>query len=339
LTKTTQAPGLDKSEKIFVFKNREADLFMQKAFNKNAPDKERWEPNRIYWRMLVPFVSAIVALGTIICLKNKSISILNIGDSLHAHGSVFGFAIFTGYFAQQSIRCLLEIVSNMNKRGYCTLCDELAGVRAETPNDSYAPLVRQGIHILMEQDGFCVVPSIGPLNDHHLLITTRNHLTGMSQLSASDWQVLRSIQVRIRSFNQSEFGLETEFFEHGCADGKPLQGSACIAHAHIHAIGINQSLVTELVVNHGFVEGGLQIAPDHLPYLYYQDQWGHDWLKVNSHAESQFFRKLYAKLIGGSRDWNWRSAPNYNDMKRVIFYYSSIKQKKCMEQNTLLCKK
>jgi hypothetical protein len=73
----------------------------EKEKEKHPEETGKWNPNRFYWRMLIPFISAVVGFSFYLIVKAKLIPFIEINQT---SGSVaFGFSFIFGYFSDMAI--------------------------------------------------------------------------------------------------------------------------------------------------------------------------------------------------------------------------------------------
>lgn len=60
----------------------------------------KWSPNKFYWRMLIPFISAILGFSFYILVKANLIPFMTLGNS---NIQAFGFSFAFGYFSEVTV--------------------------------------------------------------------------------------------------------------------------------------------------------------------------------------------------------------------------------------------
>jgi diadenosine tetraphosphate (Ap4A) HIT family hydrolase len=104
-------------------------------------------------------------------------------------------------------------------------------------------LPRDHPRIVAQSGDLVVFPSLGELEDGHLLISPRYHVTSMLHLTAADREELVKEMHRIRETYRGAHGHYPIFFEHGNPTRQQEGFANCIEHAHLHALPSNSATV------------------------------------------------------------------------------------------------
>ena len=204
----------------------------------------------------------------------------------------------------------------------CSFCAEIDDVGVPLHQEMIPDSPRK--RILIESEGFVVVPSIGPLSVGHLLIVPRAHVLGTLHLGSErvaecDGLVSTCVR-RLRSLYSSSILL----FEHGSALAGTRRSSACVEHAHLHVLPGPRAFVLrvqawlrgsragrDLTSVRGLVEADAYLLVG----------------EANSELcvapspvgiPSQFLRQHYALAAGTINQWDWRSSPGKDLFLRTI---------------------
>lgn len=199
------------------------------------------------------------------------------------------------------------------KSDACCICSQIAG---DAENDLIAcllpdqPYVRR---VLLEDDSFAVIPSLGPLTTGHSLLCPKAHIRSFAWLDDGLHAQYATVRSTLRQQLQSRYGHEVHVFEHGMA--RIGDRTVCtVEHAHMHFVPLPRSIelplgdawmpfdgsLRSLRALTGDDEYVLYAAPDGTSRVLIPD--GRD-------IESQYMRKLIAERLGHGADWNWRTAP------------------------------
>jgi len=99
----------DKENENDKEKDNEADK--ENGKEKHPEETGKWNQNRFYWRMLIPFISAVVGFSFYVIVKAKLIPFIEINPS---SGSVaFGFSFIFGYFSDMAIGKMSDWICTM----------------------------------------------------------------------------------------------------------------------------------------------------------------------------------------------------------------------------------
>lgn len=209
----------------------------------------------------------------------------------------------------------------------CTICEELGGDGAAF-GQAYEDLVVAERNVVASTASLVVLPSVGPLNDSHVLIVPTCHVHSFAEMPSTIELELAQLKERMNQFTTSVHRWPLVFFEHGAGRGEDSSG-ACVQHAHIHAIrwveGLDESLV-KLIGLESLPEYSklFQRADTRNGYACYEDRTGHVWLKNSPRLAPQLFRALYASAQGCPLEWNWRLNYRVNAIEQVLQSYAGL---------------
>ena len=183
--------------------------------------------------------------------------------------------------------------------------------------------------IIYEDNNIYVMPDICPLTVGHLLIITKKHFQGYAN---AENEVLHSVERFLCCYEEKTEGRSYTVFEHGAV--MPSTAGASVDHAHIHIVPFRLEM-HELLK--GFfpdycqkeLVGLAEYAERNQPYLFYKakgDESGYVY-RVGG-MESQFLRKVAAKLINQKEDYDWkiayRGAEAYTDFCNTLAWWKGL---------------
>ena len=210
-----------------------------------------------------------------------------------------------------------KIENNINRiqmKEFCN-CDFCNEIQNQT-NNGFSNIYNElGIktRIVYENDMFVVLPTIGQLFKHYLLILPKQHIESMAQLDDAGRKSLIDIFKKTKDV-LSTYG-KVVAFEHGAH--KETGGSCGIYHAHIHMI----PLTSELNLSSFFYSDSIVKEYDNLNECYFDLREASQYLmtmdidgsfraidttdKPNQYS-SQFFRRKLVEYFNLDKPWDWR---------------------------------
>lgn len=207
----------------------------------------------------------------------------------------------------------------------CTFCDEIAG----RPNifDDYGLNATPKAYVLHETEQFIVVPCLGALTDHYVLVVPKRHVLSVGWMTAEERLELRHTvdQVSRRLGNLS--GSEVAVFEHGSLSFRD-KGGACHDHAHIHVVATDRSVadfldyvkaIVTLEPCDNWIESAAEMVNDAaISYLAIGDA-ASSFVGPATGAPSGFFRKSLMSWLGGDpAEHDWLVFPQIERLKSII---------------------
>jgi ATP adenylyltransferase len=208
----------------------------------------------------------------------------------------------------------------------CGICEELRMATVTIGDPRYQNLVLNRQNILYESEDFVVLPSLGPLNDSHVMIVPKKHVNSFSVLAESQLDQVKNIAAVLSDHIAAKTGKELVFFESGAGDLCSHSGG-CIVHAHIHCVYESEEFQNRLFEEVDFQEGGegwYKNADSERGYVWYRKADGEAFICNDPQLPSQFLRYLYSIAVGDARFWNWRRHNNYEGVLRVVDNYGGI---------------
>jgi diadenosine tetraphosphate (Ap4A) HIT family hydrolase/orotate phosphoribosyltransferase len=189
----------------------------------------------------------------------------------------------------------------------CVICDVLAG-KKEIPSRRFIGPHEMPSDVLYETRAFSVVSDVSPLAPGHCLITSKNHVQSLSNLSSEDLVELDRVHGEVARRLGRIYGKPTVAFEHGLCN-RARVASCGIDHAHLHVIPFIGSLSGQFARDYSV--GSLSGLPDigeavraEDEYLLLIDTNGEVSMAFPENQTRQYFRRIISELTG-REFWNW----------------------------------
>ncbi|TWU19510.1 HIT family protein [Allorhodopirellula heiligendammensis] len=210
---------------------------------------------------------------------------------------------------------------HLNDLTYCEFCDELAGVLSSR----FANLYRNDLQtrVVLENDAFVALPTIGQLFAGSLLILPRRHAERLADLNADEVEQLSAFLQAAFASVQSRYVL----FEHGA---RCVSGGGCgIYHAHLHIVPVPthfkmEDMLPSERLRHPSLLDAWNINRVSEEYIVARDTLGTvasiDQNAIREHGfGSQHMRKLLVRHFSLNRPWDWREykAPEQDLLQTV----------------------
>lgn len=210
----------------------------------------------------------------------------------------------------------------------CNLCAEVERRPVLESGLAYAELVATGGNIILESENFLVVPSVGPLDDSHVMCVPKHHVNNFSEIDSSQVGEYQRLLDELSAFYADRYGETLIFFESGAGRISKYSGG-CIVHAHIHCLmdseDFHRRILDEIPMN--IVECVRSAADVERGYVWYRDGKGVNYLRNDPLLPSQFLRYIYAETTSKNSRWNWRRHINEEGIFRVIDRYRDLGNK------------
>lgn len=212
---------------------------------------------------------------------------------------------------------------NNSCNSFCGICDEINGISLIK---GYDEIVSDKKNIIAETNDFLIVPSIGPLNNSHVMLIPKRHINSFAALDRDTRSNGKEILRELNEFIINQSGRSLIFFESGAGENIDRSGG-CISHAHIHCVYYAQEFENALnkEINFKKIEGENLSFDIKNGYVWYMSNSYDEFLCNKPLLPSQFLRYLYsnANLIHGN--WNWRRDNNISGVLEVIDNYADFK--------------
>lgn len=208
----------------------------------------------------------------------------------------------------------------------CNICEEIAGRSPVDCGRDYEEIVSSQQNVIAKTKNFILLPSVGPLNNSHVMLVPKLHVNSFAELSCEVREEAMHSLAELRLYAADHFGSSLIFFESGAGRYCDHSGG-CIVHAHIHGVikskEFHQSLVNEIGLER---EDGrcFTNADIDYGYVWYMDAESNSFICNHPLLPSQFLRYLYAQCGGNAQMWNWRRHINIGGVREVISNYSSL---------------
>ncbi|HDZ7393716.1 TPA: HIT domain-containing protein, partial [Escherichia coli] len=142
---------------------------------------------------------------------------------------------------------------NNSCNSFCGICDEINGISLIK---GYDEIVNDKKNIIAETNDFLIVPSIGPLNNSHVMLIPKRHINSFAALDRDTRSNGKEILRELNEFIIHQSGRSLIFFESGAGENIDRSGG-CISHAHIHCVYYTQEFENALnkEINFKKIEG------------------------------------------------------------------------------------
>lgn len=214
----------------------------------------------------------------------------------------------------------------MTSHPNCNICKELAGLCAEECGRDYQELVVAKRNVIVSGKNLVVIPSVGPLNNSHVMLVPRIHANSFAELPQREQEEALIILNKLQQHVNKKTGLKLFFFESGAGELTDHSGG-CISHAHIHCIAESPDFfnrLTQEVVLTPVLPGDYSGADKKQGYIWFMSSAGKAFVCNKPLLPSQFLRYVYAQGTKSPNIWNWRRHTNFPSIKEVINTYEGI---------------
>lgn len=219
--------------------------------------------------------------------------------------------------------------SNLDQSQRCGICEELKMAAFTAGDARYQALIQSRKNIICESEDFVVLPSLGPLNDSHVMIVPKQHVNSFSVISVPQLDQVKKIVRVLSSYIARKHSKRLVFFESGAGSLSSHSGG-CIIHAHIHCVYESEEFQHRLFEEVDFTDGGdgwFEKSNSEQGYVWYMGGDEAAFICNDPQLPSQFLRYVYAIAAGDARFWNWRRHNNFEGVLQVIDNYSGVSKK------------
>lgn len=215
-----------------------------------------------------------------------------------------------------------EIISKQKIDKTCDFCIELHNFK----RSEFAQIYGDKRRIILSNNHFCVMPTIGQLFQGSLLIFPKEHFCSFAEIPR---EIRAHLEKMIQFLEEklTKFG-KTVLFEHGTT---PEIGGGCgIYHAHIHLVPLPSNVPSDYILNSNFysfqnIEDALLFSEQSGEYLLYRDIKGDYYVSSPStRLESQYFRKKIHKFFDLQTPWDWRKYKFEKKLVGTINYFNQL---------------
>ncbi|MEA2841589.1 MAG: adenylyltransferase [Methylobacteriaceae bacterium] len=172
--------------------------------------------------------------------------------------------------------------------------------------------------VLYVDDLFFIVPSLGPLHPHHLLICSRQHRTGLHQMTDSE---LLGLGIICESLGRVFSRIHSQtflMFENGTSESG--KGGCSISHYHMHVVPMARHFesardpVAFRALPVQSLTEARTMALKYGDYIYLKRPGRTGTIASRAGLPSQYMRKIVAELndVG---EWDWRKSPAPSDWR------------------------
>jgi diadenosine tetraphosphate (Ap4A) HIT family hydrolase len=192
----------------------------------------------------------------------------------------------------------------------CEFCTELIAGSSSRFSQLYGTAVKS--RVILKQDDFVVIPTIGQLFKGSLLILPSQHFETMAELPSSMLDSLEKLIKQLEDLTQS-LGMPI-LFEHGA---RCLTNRGCgIYHAHLHLVPVPEHIdcldvLPEVAQQGSSLRNTFSQLKDSEAYLLFRDTKGQiSFLDspeaLSQNFTSQYFRRMLAQYFQLQAPWDWR---------------------------------
>jgi diadenosine tetraphosphate (Ap4A) HIT family hydrolase len=168
-------------------------------------------------------------------------------------------------------------------------------------------------HILMQDTLFWVVCDVHPLEEGHILIIPKNHISCMGALPEESFRRYKELYDKVLKFVNKAYG-KAGVFEHG------ITGQT-VFHAHTHFMPFGKNLsdvVPETAVREisslDNIKKEFEVRGKYLFTAINNDK----FLVDTKLGYPRFFRERFAKVLGAEERANWKEARNNKKLMKTF---------------------
>ena len=181
--------------------------------------------------------------------------------------------------------------------------------------------------VILDDKFFRIVPTLGPLHGHHLLVCARRDRSGIHQMNAPELSRLQSILASVERVYSNIHGKKFVMFENGTHSAG--QGGCSIRHFHLHVVPTKRAFNERGSSERGFqvvetLSAAKRMATLLGDYQLMKIPNGKFLIRSRGKMPSQYLRRRVAEL-NGIAEWDWRKIGNTNDWSQYSMEYTSIR--------------
>jgi len=214
----------------------------------------------------------------------------------------------------------------------CCFCEE---INSPTNNQFYNEIGKNiGLksRIILQNDDWIVIPSLGSLAVGHLLAVSRMHYLGIADLQAKElYSLIPMINNVIEKINLL-LNISCIVFEHGTTSIDAVSANS-VTHCHIHIMPFHypvwNNIKSEHCINNSKEFSSLNHVYNYISmykpctYLYFMDANNRHYIIDNNRIfPSQFFRKVIAEKLGREKFWDWKTNPEKDTLLKTLSLFS-----------------
>ncbi len=239
---------------------------------------------------------------------------------------LWSFLIFLIYYkshlfhhVRYEVRCFYYMWRNVIENPIhhdCYFCGQIRGDADQDLIASMLPSVPYRRRVILENELFAVIPSLGALTPGHVLLCTRSHIRSFASI---EWDkatadAYRAIRIELIERIQASYGGVIHLFEHGMATtGEHIP--CTIDHAHLHLLPVR--LEVPVLDDEAWSETDVSIETlgrhtRGYEYLYHECPSAAVGLRLGPPGifGSQVLRQHFATFLDCDNRWDWRTHPN-----------------------------
>jgi len=201
----------------------------------------------------------------------------------------------------------------------CFLCGQIAG---DASRDLLAQMLPSHLYrrrVILENETFAVIPSLGALSPGHVLLCPKVHVKSLAQLGSGLAGNVEGeysdLKMKLRRLLETHYDADVHYFEHGMATVSS-HIPCTTEHAHLHFIPVPRSVA--VVANEGGTWStcnksltAIAAYTGDQEYLLHETPDGVTRIATGPAGSfpSQSMRRLFASRLGYGDLWNWRTSP------------------------------
>jgi len=187
-------------------------------------------------------------------------------------------------------------------------CQELAGCADTEFTRTY--IGDPESRIICRSSNLSLVADLSPLAAGHLLLLSNRHYLSFGEVLSDHAEEVGEAFLHVFGKYAETFG-DPVVLEHGSS--RAMDGSACIAHAHLHLLPLRLGAVHEVMTSDGLSASelpgmdSLRIFGDQgLPYFYCGNRAVHRVYGVSRVMRRQYLRSVAGRLLGmADPEWDY----------------------------------
>ena len=201
----------------------------------------------------------------------------------------------------------------------CFLCGQIAGDATRDLLSQMLPSQPYRRRVILENDAFAVIPSLGPLTAGHVLLCPKEHNSSFAHLGGCKNECVEEsysdLKERLRQLLEKHYTAAVHVFEHGMAtDGNHIPCTT--DHAHLHFIPVPRSVKIDANGSAAWTTCDTSLAALAAracgqEYLLHETPAGVTRISTGPAGSfpSQSMRRFFAAHLGCDELWNWRTSP------------------------------
>lgn len=198
----------------------------------------------------------------------------------------------------------------------CYLCGQIEGDADRDLIASMLPAVPYQRRIIVENEAFAVIPSLGALTPGHVLFCPRHHVRSFATIAwdRATLVAYRALKAELVQSIEARYGGAVHVFEHGmAASGGHVP--CTVDHAHLHFLPVHGPVALFDEESWDIAEASMEtlaVRTGGREYLMHESASGISHLRTGAPGSfgSQALRRYFAAILGCEERWDWRTHPN-----------------------------